>query len=185
MPCFTRHYRRLAEPDNSADFVEFSRAVRMKWFVSPDDYQRYAAETAENFQRVAREPKMNAHRDEEIAMIPESAHAYRRQRSPAQRRDKPFLRWHTDHGRRPSIYGERNSARDASAQRDRYILGRGQDTNRERNWNCSWTSRAARRPNPPSVVGRRPSPAITFSRRVFRTASRISERFDDAEATIQ
>jgi DNA helicase-2/ATP-dependent DNA helicase PcrA len=73
------HYRRLAEPGQFlADFVDFFSRCQDE-LVTPDDYQRYAAEQAENFQRVrgAMPEDGRRIRDEEIAKIQEIARAYR------------------------------------------------------------------------------------------------------------
>src|SRR6202521_736450 len=73
------HYRRLAEPGQFlADFVDFFSRCQDE-LVTPDDYQRYAAEQAENFQRVrgAMLEDERRIRDEEIAKIQEIARAYR------------------------------------------------------------------------------------------------------------
>src|ERR1700681_2132794 len=73
------HYRRLAEPGQFlGDFVEFFSRCQDE-LVTPDEYQRYAAEQAENFQRVrsAMPEDERRLRDEEIAKIQEIARAYR------------------------------------------------------------------------------------------------------------
>jgi DNA helicase-2/ATP-dependent DNA helicase PcrA len=73
------HYRRLAEPGQFlGDFVEFFSRCQDE-LVTPDDYQRYAAEQAENFQRVrgAMPEDERRIRDEEIAKSREIARAYR------------------------------------------------------------------------------------------------------------
>ena len=73
------HYRRLAEPGQFlGDFVQFFSRCQDE-LVTPDDYQRYAAAQAENFQRVrgAMEEVDRATREEEIAKIQEIARAYR------------------------------------------------------------------------------------------------------------
>src|SRR5580704_13008638 len=73
------HYRRLAEPGQFlGDFVQFFSRCQDE-LVTPDDYQRYAAAQAENFQRVrgAVEEMDRATREEEIAKIQEIARAYR------------------------------------------------------------------------------------------------------------
>ena len=73
------HYRRLAEPGQFlGDFVEFFSRCQDE-LVTPDDYQRYAAEQAENFLRVrAAMPEDERRiRDEEIAKVREIARAYR------------------------------------------------------------------------------------------------------------
>jgi DNA helicase-2/ATP-dependent DNA helicase PcrA len=73
------HYRRLAEPGQFlGDFVEFFSRCQDE-LVTPDEYQRYAAEQAENFQRVrsAMPEDERRIRDEEIAKIQEIARAYR------------------------------------------------------------------------------------------------------------
>jgi DNA helicase-2/ATP-dependent DNA helicase PcrA len=72
-------YRRLAEPGQFlGDFVEFFSRCQDE-LVTPDDYQRYAAEQAENFQRVrgAMLEEERRTRDEEVARIQEIARAYR------------------------------------------------------------------------------------------------------------
>jgi len=73
------HYRRLAEPGQFlGDFVEFFSRCQDE-LVTPDDYQRYAAEQTENFRRVrgAMPEDERRIRDEEIAKIQEIARAYR------------------------------------------------------------------------------------------------------------
>ena len=73
------HYRRLAEPGQFlGDFVEFFSRCQDE-LVTPDDYQRYAAELAENFQRVRGVMPEDERRirDEEIAKTQEIARAYR------------------------------------------------------------------------------------------------------------
>jgi DNA helicase-2/ATP-dependent DNA helicase PcrA len=74
------HYRRLAEPGQFlGDFVEFFSRCQDE-LVTPDDYQRYASEQAENFQRVRaaiQDEKELSTRDEEVAKIQEIARAYR------------------------------------------------------------------------------------------------------------
>jgi DNA helicase-2/ATP-dependent DNA helicase PcrA len=73
------HYRRLAEPGQFlGDFVDFFSRCQDE-LVTPDEYQRYAAEQAENFQRVrsAMPDDERRIRDEEIAKIQEIARAYR------------------------------------------------------------------------------------------------------------
>jgi DNA helicase II / ATP-dependent DNA helicase PcrA len=72
-------FRRLAEPGQFLrDFVEFFSRCQDE-LVSPDDYQRYAGEQAENFRRVrAAMPEDERRlRDEEIAKLQEVARAYR------------------------------------------------------------------------------------------------------------
>jgi DNA helicase-2/ATP-dependent DNA helicase PcrA len=72
------HYRRLAEPGQFlGDFVDFFSRCQDE-LVTPDDYQRYAKEQAENFQRVrgAMAEDERRIRDEEIAKILEIARAY-------------------------------------------------------------------------------------------------------------
>src|SRR5579864_7868492 len=73
------HYRRLAEPGQFlGDFVDFFSRCQDE-LVTPDDYQRYADQEAENYGRVrAAMPEDERHiRDEEIARIQEIARAYR------------------------------------------------------------------------------------------------------------
>jgi DNA helicase II / ATP-dependent DNA helicase PcrA len=73
------HYRRLAEPGQFlGDFVDFFSRCQDE-LVSPDDYQRYAVEQAENFLRVrdAMPEDERRIRDEEIARIQEISRAYR------------------------------------------------------------------------------------------------------------
>ena len=73
------HYRRLAEPGQFlGDFVEFFSRCQDE-LVTPDEYQRYAAEQAENFHRVrgAMPEDERRIRDEEVAKIQEIARAYR------------------------------------------------------------------------------------------------------------
>src|SRR6266851_2832417 len=73
------HYRRLAEPGQFlGDFVEFFSRCQDE-LVTPDEYQRYASEQAENFQRVrsAMPEDERRIRDEEIAKMREIARAYR------------------------------------------------------------------------------------------------------------
>jgi DNA helicase-2/ATP-dependent DNA helicase PcrA len=73
------HYRRLAEPGQFlGDFVEFFSRCQDE-LVTPDDYQRHAAEQAESFQRVrgAMPEDERRIRDEEIAKLQEIARAYR------------------------------------------------------------------------------------------------------------
>src|SRR5579864_832869 len=73
------HYRRLAEPGQFlGDFVEFFSRCQDE-LVTPGDYQRYAAEQAENFQRVRggmQDEEERRTRDEEVAKIQEIARAY-------------------------------------------------------------------------------------------------------------
>jgi DNA helicase-2/ATP-dependent DNA helicase PcrA len=74
------HFRKLSEPGQFlGDFVEFFSRCQDE-LVSPDDYQRYAAEQAETFRRVRdamTDPEERRLRDEEIAKIQEIARAYR------------------------------------------------------------------------------------------------------------
>ncbi|MGD0908725.1 MAG: ATP-dependent DNA helicase [Candidatus Acidiferrales bacterium] len=73
------HYRRLAEPGQFlSDFVQFFSRCQDE-LVSPDDFQRYASEQAENFSRVrgAMPDDERRIRDEEIAKLQEIATAYR------------------------------------------------------------------------------------------------------------
>src|SRR5579862_6069959 len=73
------HYRRLAEPGQFlGDFVDFFSRCQDE-LVTPDDYQRYAAEQAHEFQRVRASMADDERRirDEEIAKIQEIARAYR------------------------------------------------------------------------------------------------------------
>jgi ATP-dependent DNA helicase UvrD/PcrA len=73
------HYRRLAEPGQFlGDFVDFFSRCQDE-LVTPDEYQRYAAEQAETFQRVrgAMPEDERRIRDEEIARVQEIARAYR------------------------------------------------------------------------------------------------------------
>src|SRR5579863_5518587 len=73
------HYRRLAEPGQFlGDFVDFFSRCQDE-LVTPDDYQRYAAQQAERFQPVlsAMPEDERRIRDEEIAKIQEIARAYR------------------------------------------------------------------------------------------------------------
>jgi DNA helicase-2/ATP-dependent DNA helicase PcrA len=72
-------FRRLAEPGQFlGDFVEFFSRCQDE-LVSPDDYQKYADEQAENFQRVraAMPEDERSVRDLEIAKLLEIARAYR------------------------------------------------------------------------------------------------------------
>ncbi len=72
-------YRHLAEPGQFlGDFVDFFSRCQDE-LVSPDEYQRYADEQAENFRRVraAMPEDERALRDEEIAKLQEIARAYR------------------------------------------------------------------------------------------------------------
>src|SRR6267143_896813 len=72
-------YRRLAEPGQFLhDFVEFFSRCQDE-LVTPDDYQRYADEQAENFLRVrgAMPEDERSIRDVEIAKLQEIARAYR------------------------------------------------------------------------------------------------------------
>jgi DNA helicase-2/ATP-dependent DNA helicase PcrA len=73
------HYRRLAEPGQFlGDFVDFFSRCQDE-LVTPEEYQHYAAEQAENFQRVrsAMPEDERRIRDEEIAKTREIARAYR------------------------------------------------------------------------------------------------------------
>jgi ATP-dependent DNA helicase UvrD/PcrA len=73
------HYRRLAEPGQFlGDFVDFFSRCQDE-LVTPGEYQHYATEQAENFQRVrgAMPEDERRIRDEEIARIQEIARAYR------------------------------------------------------------------------------------------------------------
>jgi DNA helicase-2/ATP-dependent DNA helicase PcrA len=72
-------FRRLAEPGQFlGDFVEFFSRCQDE-LVSPDDYQRYADQQAENFRRVrgAMPEEERSVRDVEIAKLLEIARAYR------------------------------------------------------------------------------------------------------------
>jgi DNA helicase-2/ATP-dependent DNA helicase PcrA len=72
-------FRRLAEPGQFlGDFVEFFSRCQDE-LVSPDDYQKYADEQAENFRRVraAMPEDERSVRDLEIAKLLEIARAYR------------------------------------------------------------------------------------------------------------
>src|SRR5882757_6543174 len=72
-------FRRLAEPGQFlGDFVEFFSRCQDE-LVSPDDYQKYADEQAENFRRVrgAMAEDERSVRDMEIAKLLEIARAYR------------------------------------------------------------------------------------------------------------
>src|SRR5258707_1795402 len=73
------HYRRLAEPGQFlGDFVDFFSRCQDE-LVTPDDYQHYAAEQAEAFQRVRGAMPEDERRfaDEEIAKVREITRAYR------------------------------------------------------------------------------------------------------------
>jgi len=73
------HYRRLAEPGQFlGDFVDFFSRCQDE-LVTPEQYQHFAAEQAESFQRVrsAMPEDERRIRDEEIAKIREIARAYR------------------------------------------------------------------------------------------------------------
>ena len=73
------HFRRLSEPGQFlSDFVKFFSRCQDE-LVSPDEYQRYASEQAENFRRVrAAMPEDERRiRDEEISKLQEIARAYR------------------------------------------------------------------------------------------------------------
>src|SRR5579864_2117997 len=73
------HYRRLAEPGQFlGDFVDFFSRCQDE-LVTPDDYQRYVDEQAENFRRVrdAMPDDERRIRDEEIGKLQELARAYR------------------------------------------------------------------------------------------------------------
>ncbi len=73
------HYRKLSEPGQFlSDFVKFFSRCQDE-LVSPQDYQRYAEEQAENFRRVrAAMPEDERRlRDMEIAKLQEIARAYR------------------------------------------------------------------------------------------------------------
>jgi DNA helicase-2/ATP-dependent DNA helicase PcrA len=73
------HYRRLSEPGEFlCDFVQFFSRCQDE-LVSPDDFQRHANTTAENFERVreAMPDDERAIREEEIAKLHEVARAYR------------------------------------------------------------------------------------------------------------
>ena len=72
-------FRRLAEPGQFlGDFVEFFSRCQDE-LVSPDDYQRYAEQQAENFRRVrgAMPEEERSVRDVEIAKLLEISRAYR------------------------------------------------------------------------------------------------------------
>jgi DNA helicase-2/ATP-dependent DNA helicase PcrA len=72
-------FRRLAEPGQFlGDFVDFFSRCQDE-LVTPDEYQRYADEQAENFRRVraAMPEDERSLRDEEIAKLQEIARAYR------------------------------------------------------------------------------------------------------------
>ena len=108
-------FRRLAEPGQFlGDFVDFFSRCQDE-LVTPDEYQRYADEQAENFRRVrAAMPEDERRiRDEEIAKLQEIARAYRA--SDLLLRERKLLTFrHADHGRRPAAPRGRCAARKTS-----------------------------------------------------------------------
>src|SRR5580704_7215027 len=124
------HYRRLAEPGQFlGDFVQFFSRCQDE-LVTPDDYQRYAAEQAENFQRVrdAMPEDERQIRDVEIAKIREIARAYRA--SELLLRDRKLLTFGTQIMDAVLHLRANESLRETLRARYRYILvDEFQDTN--------------------------------------------------------
>src|SRR5579863_6409161 len=124
------HYRRLAEPGQFlGDFVEFFSRCQDE-LVTPDDYQRYAEEQAENFLRVrAAMPEDERRiRDEEIAKVREIARAYRA--SDLLLRERKLLTFGTQIMDAVLHLRANDSLRESLRARYRYILvDEFQDTN--------------------------------------------------------
>src|ERR1700722_8285127 len=124
------HYRRLAEPGQFlGDFVDFFSRCQDE-LVTPDEYQRYAATQAENFERVrsAMPDDERRIRDEEIAKIRESARAYRA--SDLLLRERKLITFGTQIMDAVLHLRENDSLRASLRERYRYILvDEFQDTN--------------------------------------------------------
>jgi len=123
-------YRRLAEPGQFLhDFVEFFSRCQDE-LVTPDDYQRYADEQAEKFQRVrgAMPEDERVIRDVEIAKLQEIARAYRA--SDLLIRDRKLLTFGTQIMDAVVRLREDDTLRETLRARYRYILvDEFQDTN--------------------------------------------------------
>jgi ATP-dependent DNA helicase UvrD/PcrA len=123
-------YRRLAEPGQFLhDFVEFFSRCQDE-LVTPDDYQRYADEQAENFRRVrgAMPEDERSIRDVEIAKLQEIARAYRA--SDLLIRDRKLLTFGTQIMDAVVRLREDDTLRETLRARYRYILvDEFQDTN--------------------------------------------------------
>src|SRR5258707_8047837 len=123
-------YRRLAEPGQFLhDFVEFFSRCQDE-LVTPDDYQRYADEQAENFRRVrgAMPEDERSIRDVEIAKLQEIARAYRA--SDLLIRDRKLLTFGTQIMDAVVRLREDDALRESLRARYRYILvDEFQDTN--------------------------------------------------------
>src|ERR1700676_7889 len=123
-------YRRLAEPGQFlGDFVDFFSRCQDE-LVTPDEYQRYAAEQAETFQRVrgAMPEDERRIRDEEIARVQEIARAYRA--SDLLLRERKLLTFGTQIMDAVLHLRENVSLRETLRARYRYILvDEFQDTN--------------------------------------------------------
>ena len=124
------HYRQLAEPGQFlGDFVDFFSRCQDE-LVTPDEYQRYADEQAENFRRVraAMPEDGRTVRDEEIAKLQEIARAYRA--SDLLLRDRKLLTFGTQIMDAVLRLGEDDPLREKLRARYRYILvDEFQDTN--------------------------------------------------------
>jgi ATP-dependent DNA helicase UvrD/PcrA len=124
------HYRRLAEPGQFlGDFVDFFSRCQDE-LVTPDEYQRYAATQAENFERVrsAMPDDERRIRDEEIAKIREIARAYRA--SDLLLRERKLITFGTQIMDAVLHLRENDSLRASLRERYRYILvDEFQDTN--------------------------------------------------------
>ena len=124
------HYRRLAEPGQFlGDFVDFFSRCQDE-LVTPDDYQRYADEEAENYRRVrvALPEDERQIRDEEIAKTQEIARAYRA--SDLLLRERKLLTFGTQIMDAVLHLAANESLRETLRARYRYILvDEFQDTN--------------------------------------------------------
>ncbi len=124
------HFRRLAEPGQFLhDFVEFFSRCQDE-LVTPDDYQRYADEQAENFRRVrgAMPEDERSVRDAEIAKVQEIARAYRA--SDLLLRERKLLTFGTQIMDAVVRLREDDALRETLRARYRYILvDEFQDTN--------------------------------------------------------
>jgi DNA helicase-2/ATP-dependent DNA helicase PcrA len=123
-------FRRLAEPGQFlGDFVDFFSRCQDE-LVTPDDYQRYAGEQAENFRRVRSAILEDERqiRDAEIAKLQEVARAYRA--SDILVRERKLLTFGTQIMDAVMRLREDNALREKLRARYRYILvDEFQDTN--------------------------------------------------------
>jgi DNA helicase-2/ATP-dependent DNA helicase PcrA len=123
-------YRRLAEPGQFLhDFVEFFSRCQDE-LVTPDDYQRFAGQQAENFRRVsgAMPEDERSTRDVEIAKLQEVARAYRA--SDLLLRERKFLTYGTQIMDAVGRLREDQTLLETLRARYRYILvDEFQDTN--------------------------------------------------------